>query len=78
MGCILAFIQGRIEGGGIDNNGAFAIRGSYENDGTFSWVKTYTDVDSKVVYQGAIQDDTLSGRWLLPSCQGTFQLRPLT
>ncbi len=27
MGCILAFIQGRIEGGGIDNNGAFSIRG---------------------------------------------------
>lgn len=61
----LRFREGRVEGGGTDCIGPFAIKGTYSvEDGKCSWIKQYFGQHS-VPYQGYAEGKGIWGTWTI-------------
>lgn len=64
----------RLTGGGMDDVGAFTIRGHCGTDGGVTWLKRYST--HGVDYEGRCEGRFIRGGWRMGSGRGTFCLWP--
>ena len=84
MHLTLNFADGRIQGAGIDNPGAFSIEGTYDAPSRAEWLKRYVGKHS-VQYEGRFNDGEILGEWSMTQIspgrsapmRGEFRIWPL-
>ena len=84
MHLTLNFVDGCIQGAGIDNPGTFAIEGTYDGGSRAEWFKRYLGKHD-VRYEGTFRDGEIVGVWSLTQISqgrgapvhGEFRLWPL-
>lgn len=81
----LVFQQGQVLGFGTDNDGEFQCAGTYENDGSVLFGKTYTrpnkGVPARMTYRGQWNGRRILGTWTddrWPDNTGPFRFWPGT
>jgi hypothetical protein len=74
---VLEFAAGVLRGSGRDCVGAFTLQGTYESNGSVSFVKQYVGRHA-VLYQGqSTGEGAIYGRWLIAGLDsGRFALAP--
>jgi hypothetical protein len=84
MHLTLNFINGRIQGAGIDNPGTFILEGTYDASSRAAWLKSYVGKHS-VKYEGTFKDGEILGEWSMTQtspgrsapARGGFRIWPL-
>lgn len=84
MHLTLNFIDGRIQGAGIDNPGSFVIQGTYDASSRAEWLKSYVGKHS-VRYEGKLKEGEILGEWTMTQispgrsapARGEFRIWPL-
>lgn len=76
MDLTLNFANGRIEGDGNDDLGAFVIQGSCECEtGECHWTKSYVG-QHDVFYRGYRENKSIWGTWEIHDMRGGFRIWP--